>query len=663
MSVSVTQFVAPEGTVADPEPIVIVGTGPVGIRVLHALLRQGAQQPIVIYGGEPWEPYNRVRLSSFLAGDIKWDDLVSTQFTQDQPNVIQKHNCKIVQIDRAQRCVIDEQGGVQPYAKLILATGSHPHIPNVPGNVLEHVYTFRDMRDTQDLLARRVNSRCTVVVGGGLLGLEAARAMARHNTQVIVVDHAMRLMQHQLDEPAAEMLKEHVLSLGIRVFLGSGIKLIEGEHKVTAVVLQDGRRIECDTLIFATGIIPNIELARAAQLSVGRGIRVNDTMQTSDPDIYAVGECAEHRGKVYGIVAPGYEQAEVAVHTLIGKAAHYRGSIAATRLKVVGASVFSMGRVGEEENPHNFSIYTHFDHARQVYRKLVLRRRRLVGVIAIGQWEGQQRVQEAITSNRHVWPWQVRRFVRQGNLWNHTIASDVAAWPVTAIVCQCMNVTRGQCTQAISMGYDTVEGIMSKTSASTVCGGCRPLLGQLLGARVKLDALRARRSFLFVSLLSLILVSLAVLSPGLMYNESAQDSLKWDSLWRDGTLKQVSGYTVLAASLLGLVMSLRKRWRKIPWLQFDVWRYTHVVLGLLAIVALLLHTGFRTGENLNFWLMAMFIGLLVAGSASALVMSVQHQLDAVLAKQIRDKLIWLHLLLFWPVPALLAFHIAKIYYF
>lgn len=663
MSVPASHITEPLTNADESRPIVIVGTGPVGIRVLHALLRQRPQQPAIIYGGEPWQPYNRVRLSSFLAGDIRWDDLVSTQYIQDQPNVLARHNCRIVRIEREAHCVIDEHGTRQPYAKLILATGSRPHIPKIPGHQLQRVYTFRDLKDTQELVARRVQSRCTVVVGGGLLGLEAARAMSRHNTQVIVVDHAMRLMPQQLDEQAAELLKEQVLALGIRILLGSGIRQIEGEDSVTAIHLQDGRRIACDTLIFATGIVPNIELARAAHLSVGRGIRVDDTMQTSDPDIYAVGECAEHRDRVYGIVAPGYEQAEVAAHTLTGKTAHYAGSIAATRLKVIGVPVFSMGPVGDEEHPREFNFYQYANPARQCYRKLVLRRGRLVGVIAVGAWDSEQRVQEAITAGRIVWPWQLRRFMMRGELWPAQAAADVADWPAQAIVCQCMHVTRGQCTQAIRAGCNSIDRLMASTHASTVCGSCRPLLGQLLGARVRLEALRARKSFFVLAMLTLVLTTIAFVTPGLPYNTSSMDALRWDVLWRDATLKQVTGYSVLGASLIGLAMSMRKRWKKVTWLQFDVWRYAHVALGVFAVLMLIFHTGFRPGNNLNFWLMSLFVGLLFAGGASAVLMSVQHRLDAARAKQLRAKLLWVHLLLFWPVPALLAAHITKTYYF
>jgi nitrite reductase (NADH) large subunit len=663
VSVPVTEFVNHTQLDDASLPIVIVGTGPVGIRILQSLERQNTKQPIVIYGGEPWQPYNRVRLSSFLAGDIRWNELVDSQSVPDDANIVQHHNCKVVHIDVDEQFVIDERGQKQNYSKLILALGSSAHVPSVPGNTLGRVFTFRDLKDTQDLVARRVQSRCTVVVGGGLLGLEAARAMARHNTQVIVVDHAMRLMHQQLDDEAADLLKEHVLSLGIRVYLGSGIDRIDGERHVESIVLKDGRRIECDTVILATGIVPNIELAREARLSVGRGIRVNDSMQTSNPHIYAVGECAEHREKIYGIVAPGYEQAEVAVHSLQGRKTRYSGSIAATSLKVVGKSIFSMGRVGEEEYTRNFEFHTYVDTSNSIYRKLVFSRRRLVGVIAVGEWPGQQRVQESITNRRLFWPWQIRRFIKSGELWDPEESSNPVSWPAHAVICNCMNVNRGQCSHAINQGCSDIEQVMQATGASTVCGSCRPLLAQLVGTTIKSLKLPALKSFFVFSLVSFLLALLALLWSGASYNLSVLEPLQWDILWRDGLIKQITGYSVLGLSAVALLMSLRKRWSRIRWLQFDTWRYVHVAIGLLGIVALLAHTGLRLGNNLNFWLMSAFVGLLLVGSLSALFMSFQHKLDAVVAKHVREKMIWLHILLFWPVPALLAFHITKVYYF
>jgi nitrite reductase (NADH) large subunit len=291
-------------------PVVIVGAGPVGIKTAQELHRRRTDVPIVIYGDEPSEPYNRVRLSGLLSGELTWQALTRDLALPQTRNVEARLGCAVVSIDRECRTVCDAAGYVQPYSNVVVATGSRPHVPRIPGMSLPGVYTFRDARDVQQLIARRVRTRRTIVLGGGLLGLEAARAMQRFNTHVHVVEHFTRLMMRQLDEAGARLLLEHVQGLGIDVILGDSAVRVLGGDRVSGLALRSGATLECDTIIVATGIQPNIELARAAGLHVGRGIRVNDRMQSSDPLIYAVGECAEHRDRVYGIVAPGLEQAD-----------------------------------------------------------------------------------------------------------------------------------------------------------------------------------------------------------------------------------------------------------------------------------------------------------------------------------------------------------------
>lgn len=644
-------------------PIVIVGTGPVGIKALTTLLENNPDENVVIYGDEPWEPYNRVKLSSFLAGEINWSDLTDSQRIPERSNLVQHQNCRIVKVDRENNTVIDEAGNRQKYKKLILALGSQPHIPGIEGTDLREVYTFRNLTDAQHLLARQVRSRRIVVVGGGVLGLEAAKAMSRNNTEVTVIDHAPHLMISQLDEMAAELLREHILSLGIKIYLGSGIKRLLGEEQVSAVELINGKRIDCDTVIFSTGIRPNIDLARAAKVAVGRGIRVSDTMQTSDPDIYAIGECAEHREIVYGLVAPGFEQAKVAVADINGRKTSYTGSIASTQLKVVGLPVFSMGRLAEGESKRIFVEYVFNKPQSGIYRKVIIFKNRLVGSVSVGKWESLHRVQEGITKSRYIWPWQLGRFIKTGDLWPEEVSKHVSDWPAGAVICNCMNVTRGQCSRAIHSGCASIEEIMQKTSASTVCGSCRPLLTELLGGVAKAEKIRFIKSILVYSLLAGVAAALAFLLPGLHYNQSAQDPILWDFVWRENLAKQISGYSILALTLIGLLVSLRKRWKRFSIFDFPFWRYAHVFIGLFIVFALFAHTGFRLGDNLNAWLMSLFTGLILIGGIYGMFISVQHRVDGVIARQFRCYLNWTHLLLFWPIPVLLTFHVLKSYYF
>ena len=399
-------------------PIVVIGTGPVGINLLHRLFEQAPQAKYVIYGNEPWEPYQRNQLTTFLAGNVDWNGLVENLKLPVSGNIIQRYNCSIVEINRDEKYVRDVTGHIQPYAKLIIATGSRPHIPHIRGIHLQGVYNFRNLSDVQQLIARRVRSRRTIILGGGVLGLEAARAMSREHTQVFIVDHAHWLMSSQLDEAAAETLKEHILSLNIRIFLKSSVKEILGKDTVTGVILRNGIQINCDTIVIAAGIRPNTEVARKAGLRIGRGIHVNDNMQTSDENIYAIGECAEHRGIVYGLISPGHEQAKVAANCVLGRETYYQGSISATRLNVIGIDVFSMGHVNDLEPGSLFSHRVYYAPSKGIYRKIIVKRGRLVGTIAIGTWKQVDRIKQGVLSKRFLWPLQLKRFESGGDIWS-----------------------------------------------------------------------------------------------------------------------------------------------------------------------------------------------------------------------------------------------------
>ncbi len=649
----------PEPTTADV-PVVVVGAGPVGVRAVQELRRRQPGVPVVLYGDEPWEPYNRVRLSSFLGGDLKWQGLTRDVALPQDPKLQTRFGCAVTAIDPAARCVRDAAGFSQPYAQLILATGSRPHVPDIPGIDLNGVYTFRDLSDAQRLAARRVRSRRTVVLGGGLLGLEAARGMQRFNTEVCVVEHYSRLMMRQLDDGAAAVLAAHVRGLGMRVVLGDGVKRVLGEGAVSGIELRSGEVIACDTLIVATGIRPNIDLARDAGLALGRGVRVNDRMQTSDPAIYAVGECAEHRDRVYGLVAPGLEQAAVAAHSLAGGVAHYAGSVVATRLKVLDLSVFSMGPVGAEERP-SFAGETRY-REQGVYRSVVIERGCLVGAVAVGECPDLGRLQEAVVQRRRVWPWQLWRFRKTGSLWPEAEAVSVVHWPAATAVCNCTGVTRGALGLAMASGYGTVETLIAATGASTVCGSCRPLLAELVGAGGPAEPVRGAKTLLGTGTVALIVALLLALVIAVPYASTVQVPWQWDVLWRDGFWKQVSGFTVVGLSVALLVLSLRKRIRRFSLGEFAWWRLAHALVGGLTLAGLAVHTGGRMGANLDFLLAAFFLGMVVVGAASGAVIALEHRLGAGAAR-LRRTALWMHILLFWPVPVLLASHVFKTYYF
>lgn len=647
----------------DKTPIVIVGTGPVGIRTAQELLRLSPDTPIVQYGAEPWMPYNRVKLSSLLAGEITTLDIQNELQTSHENQVAQHHNCAIKGIDRINSCVVDSRGLRQPYSKLILAVGSSAHIPNIRGADNPNIFAFRDLNDVQQLLARRVRSRRTVVVGGGLLGLEAARAMQKNNTEVVVIEHNPRLMQRQLDEPAAELLREHLMKMGIKFHLKTTIKSFEANGSNHYVYFTNGKSIVCDTIIVATGIKPNIKLALNAGLRVGRGIKVNDSLQTSDPNIYAVGECAEHKGKIYGLVAPGMEQASIAAHHITGKDVVYRGSISATKLKVVDKSVFSIGVVGDDIDPTYHKQITFEDPSKGIYRTLTLQRYKVVGVIAMGPWSHIARLQEMVTHKRKLYPWQIYRFRKYGDIWTEETSTSIATWPAKAVVCNCTGITRGEITEAIDQGNCSLDAIMQCTGASTVCGSCKPLVSQLANSEAEeIAPAKGIKTTAILSVTGLLATLLLLGIPAINAAPSVQQ-FSINFMWEDSFWKQVTGYSVLALTVIGLVMSLRKRWRIFKLGDFNYWRVVHIALGVSVLAILLLHTGLQLGSNLNMALMLTFIGVAITGSIAGGVVALEPRLNPLTAKRIRSYINYTHLFLFWPLPVLLGFHIVSFYYF
>ncbi|MFH1341217.1 MAG: FAD-dependent oxidoreductase [Pseudomonadota bacterium] len=365
------------------EPLVIVGNGMAAARLVDELSKAAlGRYAIAVIGEEPRLAYNRVLLSSVLAGETASHDieLRPASWWRDR-GVTLKYGCVATEIDvgrRELKIAGDESIG---FSKLVLATGSTPLRLNVPGADLAGVHTFRDSRDVDLLLTLAAQKKRVVVIGGDLLGLEAAYGLAKAGASVTLVHLMDRLMERQLDAPAAELLKSLVELKGITILLNASTARFHGETCVEGVELTDGRRIDADAVIFAAGIRPSIALAKEAGIAVNRGIVVDDVMQTGAADIFALGECAEHRGICYGLVEPAYEQARVLAQHLAGRPAAYHGSVVATNLKVSGVSVFSagdfMGADGSEAIVLN-------DIRHGTYKKLVISGGRLTGAVLVG---------------------------------------------------------------------------------------------------------------------------------------------------------------------------------------------------------------------------------------------------------------------------------------
>lgn len=365
------------------EPLVIIGNGMAAARFVDEMAKRAlGRYAIAVIGDEPRLAYNRVLLSSVLAGEATSEEieLKPSAWWRDR-GVTLTYGCAANSIDLGERTIHLANGGAVPFSKVVIATGSSAIRLNVPGADLPGVHTFRDSRDVDMLLKLARDKARVVVVGGGLLGLEAAYGLAKAGSKVTLLHLMDRLMERQLDAPAAALLKRLVEAKGIEVLLGANTKQIAGEGVVQAVELSDGRVIAAEAVVFAAGIRPNIALAKDAGVPVNRGIVVDDQLRTGHGDVFALGECAEHRGTCYGLVEPAYEQARVLADHLAGRDALYSGSVVSTNLKVSGVSVFSVGDFLGESGADTLVFN---DERRGTYKKLVVADGRLKGAVLVG---------------------------------------------------------------------------------------------------------------------------------------------------------------------------------------------------------------------------------------------------------------------------------------
>lgn len=388
--------------------LVVIGNGMAGMRTVEELLSAAPDKyDITVFGAEPYGNYNRIMLSSVLCGEKTIEDIVINDRQWYIDNGIKLHAGEgktVVYIDRKKKDVYAQDGTVAGYDRLLIATGSNAVMPEVPGNNLEGVISFRDIVDVNKMLNYSRSHNKAVVLGGGLLGLEAANGLVLRGMDVTVIHNHEFLLNRQMDRPAAKMLQTELEQRGLKFKMAAKLKQLLGDENkhITEVSFEDGSRLECDLFVTAIGVRPNVALAQRAGIYCQRGIVVNDTLQSYDPSVYAVGECIQHRGATFGLVAPLFEQAKVcANHLSAHGAAEYISLPAATKLKVTGINLFSVGDFQGDD--HSESIcFT--DPAVGIYKKLVVKAGKLIGAVlygdtADGGWYQQLLEQEDDISN------------------------------------------------------------------------------------------------------------------------------------------------------------------------------------------------------------------------------------------------------------------------
>ena len=463
------------------QKLVVIGAGMASGRVLEHLVEadRGAYD-ITLFNAEPRGNYNRIMLSPVLSGEKTYEDIVTHDASWYEDAGI---NCrfgeKVVGIDTAVKTVTSETGEVVPYDKLLFGTGSNPFIIPLPGHDLAGVIAYRDLEDTQCMMRMGPENK-VVVIGGGLLGLEAAAGMAARGVDVTVVHLMGHLMERQLDEAAGYLLKKSLEEKGIKILLSANSKEIIGEHgHVRALMLDDGTELACDLLVMAVGIRPNTALGQEAGLAVGKGIHVDDQMVTSVEDVLAVGECVEHHGAIFGLVAPLYDQAKVAAQTLLGQQDAFVQKSLSTKLKVTGCDLFSAGDFSDGDGREGIVFR---DPARGVYKRLVIEGDKLVGAVMYGDTADSNWFYGLIKDGTSIE--EMRQTLIFGPAYQGGPSVDplsaVAALPLDAEICGCNGICKSTIVGAVTGGATDLGAVRAATKASASCGTCTGLVEQLL---------------------------------------------------------------------------------------------------------------------------------------------------------------------------------------
>ena len=469
----------------EKQKLVIIGNGMAPGRMLESLFEQAPDAfDVTIFNAEPRVNYNRLMLSPVLSGEKAYEDIITHDDDWYDSKAVTLHKSqRIDKIDRAAKTVISQTGITASYDKLVIATGSNPFILPLPGHDLSGVLTYRDLDDVERMIAVAETKGSAVVIGGGLLGLEAAAGLKIQGMAVTVLHVMPTLMERQLDPAAGYLLANAFDDLGIDVITKANTKQILGrDGQVVGVELDDGTRIDACMVVMAVGIRPSAQLAKDAGLETGRGIIVTDHMLTSDVDIFALGECVEHRGQVYGLVAPLYEMADVIAKQLLGNQdAAYTGSVTATKLKVTGIDLYSAGDFAEADDREEIVLR---DAAAGVYKRLVLKDNKILGAVLYGDTADGPWFFDMLKKGTDIT--ELRETLIFGQAYQGGAALDpsaaVAALPDDAEICGCNGICKSKITDAItSKGLTSLDDVRAHTKASASCGTCTGLVEQLLG--------------------------------------------------------------------------------------------------------------------------------------------------------------------------------------
>ncbi|MFK9092038.1 nitrite reductase large subunit NirB [Bacillus salipaludis] len=473
--------------------LVMIGNGMAGVRTIEEILKLAPGQfEITIFGQEPHPNYNRIKLSTILQGDTSFEEIIINSLDWYKENQIQLFTGEtVVKIDVEVNRVISDQGREVEYDVLIIATGSNSFILPIPGAEKQGVTGFRDIKDCEMMIKSADQYKKAVVIGGGLLGLEAARGLLNLGMKVDVVHLMPHLMERQLDPIASSLLRAELEAQGMTFLMEKETVEILGDERVTGLRFKDGFEVEADLVVMAIGIKSNIAVAKNSGIYVNRGIVVNDFMETSVLNIYAVGECAEHREIVYGLVAPLYEQGKVLAERICGmEAKPYAGSVTGTQLKVAGVDLFSAGEIFEDGSTKSIMVYNEFD---GIYKRVLTRNNMIVGIVLYGDTKDSTKLFRMLTKKEDISGVSIFQTECSGS----GASDDFASMPNDELVCGCNGVTKGAIVEAIqTQGLTTLDQVSHCTNAGRSCGRCKPMVSSILAHTLgdQFDAAAAQKT-------------------------------------------------------------------------------------------------------------------------------------------------------------------------
>ena len=635
--------------------VVVVGNGMVSHHLCQRLVEQGAGNcpRVVVLGEESRPAYDRIRLGEMLKGRRATSLKLATADWYSQNGIELVLGDPVVSVDREGRKVRTRSGRQVSYDCLVFATGASPVMPPMEVEEKTDIFVIRTTGHVETLRERAATARAAAVVGGGLLGLEAAKSLLDAGLDVTVVEAGAQLMARQLDDEAATVLKSKLERSGLKLALGEKVHRIAaaGQGRARLVFAPGSSRppLEVDLVVISIGVRPRDELAKACGLTCGRegGVAVDRLLRTSDRRVFAVGDCAAVDDVTYGLIAPGYRMAESLASTLLGHPTEFDLPVAPVRLKVAGVEVVTMGETRRMARRRTFR----FRH-NSVYRRVVVEDGRVVGATAVGNWPELGAVQESISVGRHLeLDWR-ERFDKEGSLWRG--GAVPAVYKREDRVCMCANVTAGAIQDAIAAGCSTVDTIASATGATRGCGSCLPLVSLMVGQPARPD--KKPRGWLAG------FAALALAGTGLVLGSPPgplAEAMAWrglDRLFRDPVWQQVSGFTLLGVCALAMLLPLAKRALQVAGTTLPIWRAVHAGIGVGALLALVVHTNLRTGHHMNFVLESVFVALLLLGGAAGLL-----GLDR--GGRLGRFMRLCHVFVFWPLVGLIGLHVLAVYYF